>query len=115
MFCRSIISYVSCPINHSKEERSQMKKMMLKLMLTVMALAILVSACAAPTAAPVAEVPATAAPTEKPTAVPEPTEIPVTDIELWAGGRVSEAGPPPEDWVAYDIIRDNVKVNLELV
>ena len=93
-----------------------MKKMMFKLMLTIMALAILVSACApAPTAEPVAEVPATAAPTEEPTAIPEPTEIPVTDIELWAGGRVSEAGPPPDDWVAYDIMRDSAKVNLKLV
>ncbi len=53
-----------------------------------------------------------------PTAVPtaaEPTEIPVTDIELWAGGRVTEAGPPPDDWVAYQIIKDNAKVNLKLV
>ena len=93
-----------------------MKKMLLKLMLTIMALAILVSACApAPTAAPVAEVPATEAPAAEPTAIPEPTEIPVTDIELWAGGRVTEAGPPPEDWVAYQIIKDSAKVNLKLV
>ncbi|MBI5950460.1 MAG: extracellular solute-binding protein [Chloroflexi bacterium] len=93
-----------------------MKKTMLRLMFAIMTLALIVSACApAPTAAPVAEVPATEAPTAAPTAVPEPTEIPVTDIELWAGGRVTEAGPPPEDWVAYDIIRDSAKVNLTLV
>jgi putative aldouronate transport system substrate-binding protein len=97
-----------------------MKKMMLKLMLVMMALAILISACgptATPTAEPtvaVAAPPATEAPTAEPTAAP-PTEIPVTDIELWAGGRVSEAAPPPDDWVAYQVIRDSVKVNLKLV
>lgn len=95
-----------------------MNKLILKSMLVMMLMAILISACApaaTPTTEPVADVPATAAPAEEPTAVPEPTEIPVTDIELWAGGRVSEAGPPPEDWVAYQIMRDNVKVNLNLV
>jgi putative aldouronate transport system substrate-binding protein len=95
-----------------------MNKLLLKSMLVMMLMAILISACApavTPTTEPVADVPATAAPVEEPTAVPEPTEIPVTDIELWAGGRVSEAGPPPEDWVAYQIMRDNVKVNLNLV
>ena len=63
-------------------------------------------------AAPVAD---TEVPKVEPTAVPEPTEISVTDIELWAGGRVTEAGPPPDDWVAYDIIKDKAKVNLKLV
>ena len=95
-----------------------MNKLLLKSMLVMMLMAILISACApavTPTTEPVADAPATAAPVEEPTAVPEPTEIPVTDIELWAGGRVSEAGPPPEDWVAYQIMRDNVKVNLNLV
>jgi putative aldouronate transport system substrate-binding protein len=96
-----------------------MKKMMLKLMLAMMALAILISACApavTPTAEPVANVPPTAVPpTAEPTAIPAPTEIPVTDVELWYGGRVSEAGPPPDDWVAYQIIKDSAKVNLKLV
>lgn len=97
-----------------------MKNMFLKSMLVMMLIAVIISACApaaTPTAEPepVADVPATEAPTAEPTAVPEPTEIPVEDIELWAGGRVSEAGPPPEDWVAYDIMRENAKVNLTLV
>lgn len=88
-----------------------MKQILPKLMLTIMLVVILVSACApAPTAAPATEVA-----TQEPTAVPEPTEIPVTDIELWAGGRVTEAGPPPEDWIAYQTIKDNAKVNLNLV
>jgi len=96
-----------------------MKKMLLKSLLALVLLAILVSACA-PAATPTAEPPVAAEPTAvpptaEPTAVPEPTEIPVTDIELWAGGRVSEAGPPPDDWVAYDIIKESAKVNLKLV
>ncbi len=89
-----------------------MKKLLLRSMLVITLFAMVVSACApvaTPTAAP------TQAPTAAPTEVPTPTEIPVTDIELWAGGRVSEAGPPPDDWVAYDIIRDSAKVNLKLV
>src|SRR5262245_49403917 len=57
------------------------------------------AAPAAPTSAPAAE--PTAAP-----AAPEPTAAPAanatpTDIELWAGASVSEAGPPPDDWAAY--------------
>jgi putative aldouronate transport system substrate-binding protein len=97
-----------------------MNKILLKSLLVLMLIAILASACApaaTPTAEPtsVAVVPATEAPTEEPTAVPAPTEIPVTDIELWAGGRVSEAGPPPDDWAAYKVMKDSAKVNLKLV
>ena len=107
-----------------------MKKMFFKLMLVVMTFAILISACApaaqapaeptsAPTTAPVVQpteaVPPTEVPTLEPTAVPEPTEVPVEDIELWASGRVTEAGPPPDDWVAYQIMKDQAKVNLKLV
>jgi putative aldouronate transport system substrate-binding protein len=98
-----------------------MNRLLFKSMLTMMLMAILVSACApaaTPTAEPPTAAPATAvvaAPTAEPTAVPAPTEIPVTDVELWAGGRVSEAGPPPDDWVAYQIIKDSAKVNLKVV
>jgi len=94
-----------------------MKNTFLKLLLILVTIAIVTGACApaaTPTTEPVAEVP-TASQAEEPTAVPAPTEIPVTDIELWAGGRVSEAGPPPEDWVAYSAIRESAKVNLKLV
>ena len=28
------------------------------------------------------------------------------DIDLWYGAAVTEAGPIPEDWAGYDIIRD---------
>ncbi len=34
------------------------------------------------------------------------------DIELWYGAAVTEAGPPPADWVAYKIIREKLGINL---
>ena len=34
------------------------------------------------------------------------------DIELWYGAAVTEAGPPPVDWVAYKIIREKLGINL---
>lgn len=94
-----------------------MNKLLFKILLVMTVMVVFMSACATaatPTAAPATEAPVvatTAAPTEEPT----PTEIPVTDIELWAGGRVSEAGAPPDDWVAYDKILESAKVNLTLV
>lgn len=38
---------------------------------------------------------------------------PVT-IQLWYGAAVTEAGPPPADWKALQIIRDKLNINLEL-
>lgn len=90
-----------------------MNKLIFRLMLALVLVAILISACTPP-ATPTAE-PTTVQATVAPTDVPAPTEVPVTDIELWAGGRVSEAGPPPDDWVAYQVIKDSAKVNLKLV
>jgi putative aldouronate transport system substrate-binding protein len=37
------------------------------------------------------------------------------DIQLWALATVTEAGPPPDDWIAYDIIREELGINLEYV
>ena len=36
------------------------------------------------------------------------------DIDFWYGAAVTEAGPIPEDWVGYDIIRDELGINLHL-
>lgn len=47
---------------------------------------------------------------EEPEAAAEPV-----DITLWALATVTEAGPPPDDWIAYDIIRDELGINLEYV
>ena len=35
-------------------------------------------------------------------------------IELWYGAAVTEAGPPPSDWKALKIIRDELNINLQL-
>jgi putative aldouronate transport system substrate-binding protein len=35
-------------------------------------------------------------------------------IDLWYGAAVTEAGPPPKDWVAFDIIRRELGINLHL-
>ncbi len=37
------------------------------------------------------------------------------EITLWAQATVTEAGPPPADWAAYDIIREELGINLNYV
>ncbi len=37
-----------------------------------------------------------------------------TTIELWYGAAVTEAGPPPSDWVGFDIIREKLDIDLKL-
>jgi putative aldouronate transport system substrate-binding protein len=37
------------------------------------------------------------------------------DIEMWLQATVTEAGPPPDDWVAYDVIREKLGINLTYV
>jgi putative aldouronate transport system substrate-binding protein len=82
----------------------------------ILVLSQILAACtpaATPTEAPVPE--ATEAPAE-PTAVPSPTTPPEpVDIVLWAQATVTEAGAPPDDWVAYDIIREELNINLSYV
>jgi putative aldouronate transport system substrate-binding protein len=70
---------------------------------------VLLACTPQPTAAPDAEEQPTAVAAE-PTTPPEPV-----DIELWAQATVTEAGPPPEDWVAYQVIRDELNINLTYV
>ncbi len=36
------------------------------------------------------------------------------DIELWYGAAVTEAGPPPANWKAYDLIKQKCGINLIL-
>lgn len=105
-----------------------MNKLFRTVTLGLVTLALILSACA-PTAAP-ASAPqptkaadaSTAAPVQpKPTEPPAapPTEPPApaapVDLEIWVGAAVSEAGPPPDDWVAYQIIRDKLNINLKVV
>lgn len=37
------------------------------------------------------------------------------DIELWALATVTEAGAPPDDWIAYERIREELGINLTYV
>jgi len=64
-----------------------------------------------PAATPAAE---SEVPGEEPTAEPTVPPEPV-DIELWAQATVTEAGAPPDDWIAYDIIRERLNINLTYV
>ena len=38
----------------------------------------------------------------------------LVDIDLWYGAAVTEAGPIPEDWVGYDIVREKLGIDLHL-
>jgi putative aldouronate transport system substrate-binding protein len=94
-----------------------MKKHLLKFLMTIVALSLIISACtppATPTEAPVQQ------PTEAPEVVPptetlEPTPEAPVDLEIWVGARVTEAGPPPDDWVVYQIAKDELNINLKVV
>ncbi len=39
----------------------------------------------------------------------------LVDLELWALGAVTEAGNPPDSWPGYQIIRDQLGINLKIV
>src|SRR5512138_276021 len=94
-----------------------MKKSLLKILLTVVALSLIISACApaaTPTQAPV-QAPTKAPEVAPPTEAASPTPEPPVDLEIWVGARVTEAGPPPDDWIAYQIIKDKLNINLKVV
>ncbi|PKO12246.1 MAG: ABC transporter substrate-binding protein [Chloroflexi bacterium HGW-Chloroflexi-10] len=101
-----------------------MKKNILYVLLVLMVFSIVLSACnPAPAPEPTAQ-PTEAGAAAQPTAIPTdepvvPTEVPTmeppVDIELWAGGSMSEAAPPPEDWAVYNIVKEQLNINLSLV
>lgn len=35
-------------------------------------------------------------------------------VEVWYGSAVTEAGPPPSNWVVYNIVKDKLKINLKI-
>jgi putative aldouronate transport system substrate-binding protein len=103
-------------IKPNKEKKMKNWKMILVVSLLV--LSQVLAACApAATPEPTEEVmpEATEAPAE-PTAVPEPTTPPEpVEIVLWAQATVTEAGAPPDDWIAYDLIREELNIDLTYV
>lgn len=95
-----------------------MKNWKFVLIAALLILSQVLAACA-PAATPTEEAkpaePEAPVPAE-PTAVPEPTTPPEpVDITLWAQATVTESGPPPDDWIAYDLIREKLGINLEYV
>lgn len=42
------------------------------------------------------------------------SEQKLTPISMWYGALMTEAGPPPADWVVYDIVRDKLGIELTL-
>jgi putative aldouronate transport system substrate-binding protein len=109
-----------------------MRNRTLKFVVLLLVLAQILSACApattptqevmpeatTPPTEPVAEVEPTKVtePTAEPTNVPEPTTPPEPiDLTIWLQATVTEAGAPPDDWIAYEIIRDELNINLTYV
>jgi len=96
-----------------------MKRWIFVLIAALLILSQILAACApAATPEPAEE------PMEEPVEEPaeEPTEAPMeempaepVDITLWAQATVTESGPPPDDWAVYDILRDELGINLEYV
>ncbi|MDT4763026.1 extracellular solute-binding protein [Sphaerochaeta sp. PS] len=37
-----------------------------------------------------------------------------TSVELWYGAAITEAGPPPADWVGFKVIKDKLNIDLKL-
>jgi putative aldouronate transport system substrate-binding protein len=105
------------PFNKSKKEK-KMKNWKLIFVVSILVVSQVLAACA-PAAIPVPTevvVPeATEAPAEpiaEPTATTPPEPV---DIELWAQATVTEGGAPPDDWIAYDVIREELNINLTYV
>ncbi len=84
------------------------------LLLAVAIVALFLSACGTATTVAPTVAQNTLAPSEIPPTA-EPTEIQPATISLWAAGRVSEADDPPDDWVVYDILKEKLKITLDLV
>ena len=94
-----------------------MKNWKMILFVSLLVTSQVLAACAPATQAPTEEAmpEAPAAPAE-PTAAPQPTTPPEpVDITLWAQATVTEAGAPPDDWIAYDMIREELGINLEYI
>ncbi|MCB0233494.1 MAG: extracellular solute-binding protein [Anaerolineae bacterium] len=101
-----------------------MKKWTTLLLILLIALTSILSACGTsnePADTTAAEPTAMTEPTAAPeaAAAPEATEVPEpaaaaepVDISMWALASVTEAGPPADDWIAYDRIRNELGINL---
>jgi putative aldouronate transport system substrate-binding protein len=98
-----------------KGKRTTRSKALL-LVVLAMVFTLVLSACAPATEAPTAQPEATvAAPEATATVEVTPTASAPVDITLWAQATVTEAGPPPDDWIAYETIKKELNINLTYV
>ena len=95
-----------------------MKNWKLIFVVSLLVVSQILAACApaaTPTEAAMPE-PTQAPAQQEPTAMPQPTTPPEpVDITLWAQATVTEAGAPPDDWIAYQTIKDELNINLTYV
>jgi len=83
------------------------------IIVSILVATLILSACATKTDTPAVEEPEE--PGEADVPEPEEEEVPAepVTITLWAQATVTESGPPPNDWIAYDIIREDLGIELE--
>jgi len=94
-----------------------MRNGMHRIGLLVLALAAMLSACAqtAPATVPTGASQSTGSAGEAPAGQSgQQATGELVDIEMWLTSAVSEAGPPPADWAAYDRIREQLGINLKV-
>jgi putative aldouronate transport system substrate-binding protein len=91
----------------SKKGEKKMKSWKMILIAALVIVSQVLAACA-PQETPAPE-PVT---TEPAAPQPTPTQSEPVDIDLWAQATVTEAGAPPDDWIAYQIIHDELNINL---
>jgi len=44
-----------------------------------------------------------------------PAQAKLVEVETWQGASVSESGPPPDDWLAYKIVREQLGIDWKVV
>jgi len=83
------------------------------IIVSILVATLILSACATKTATPAADMPDEPA-ADVPDVPDEPEEPaePVT-VSLWAQATVTEAGAPPDDWEAYEIILEDLNIIFE--
>jgi putative aldouronate transport system substrate-binding protein len=96
----------------SQGERKMNKKSKALFMLAILlTFSLLLVACNGEDTGMAEETSAPVETTEEAMVIEEPAE-PV-EITLWAQATVTESGPPPDDWIVYDLLRDQLGIDLK--
>jgi putative aldouronate transport system substrate-binding protein len=107
------VNKINHPVSQTNPQPQGVKKMKNRNTILIALLLVLVQILAA-CAPQVTEVPSQATEAAAPEATEAAPAEPV-DIQLWAQATVTEAGAPPDDWIAYQIIKDELNINLTYV